>query len=32
MTLAYPINNINRTVGAIVSNEISKIYGHLRVA
>ncbi|MDB4277918.1 glutamate synthase-related protein, partial [Gammaproteobacteria bacterium] len=29
MTLAYPINNINRTVGAIVSNEISKIYGHL---
>jgi glutamate synthase (ferredoxin) len=29
MTLAYPINNTNRTVGAIVSNEISKIYGHL---
>jgi glutamate synthase (NADPH) large chain len=29
MTLAYPINNINRSVGAIVSNEISKIYGHL---
>ncbi len=29
MTLQYPINNINRTVGAIVSNEISKIYGHL---
>ncbi|MBU3010361.1 glutamate synthase large subunit [Polaribacter vadi] len=29
MNLAYPINNINRTVGAIVSNEISKIYGHL---
>ncbi|APY12774.1 glutamate synthase large subunit [Seonamhaeicola sp. S2-3] len=27
--LAYPIKNINRTVGAIVSNEISKIYGHL---
>ena len=29
MTLAYPINNTNRTVGAIVSNEISKKYGHL---
>ena len=29
MTLAYPISNINRTVGAIVSNEISKKYGHL---
>ncbi|HAW05610.1 MAG TPA: glutamate synthase large subunit, partial [Saprospirales bacterium] len=29
MTLAYSIKNINRTVGAIVSNEISKIYGHL---
>lgn len=29
MTLEYPINNLNRTVGAIVSNEISKIYGHL---
>src|SRR5690606_3686105 len=29
MTLEYPINNINRSVGAIVSNEISKIYGHL---
>jgi glutamate synthase (ferredoxin) len=29
MTLQYPIRNINRTVGAIVSNEISKIYGHL---
>ncbi|UAM96823.1 glutamate synthase large subunit [Polaribacter litorisediminis] len=29
MTLAYPIKNVNRTVGAIVSNEISKIYGHL---
>ncbi|APZ46519.1 glutamate synthase subunit alpha [Polaribacter reichenbachii] len=29
MNLAYPINNVNRTVGAIVSNEISKIYGHL---
>ena len=29
MTLQYPIKNTNRTVGAIVSNEISKIYGHL---
>ncbi|WP_088323278.1 glutamate synthase large subunit [Polaribacter tangerinus] len=29
MTLHYPIKNTNRTVGAIVSNEISKIYGHL---
>ena len=29
MTLAYPIKNTNRAVGAIVSNEISKIYGHL---
>lgn len=29
MTLQYPISNINRTVGAIVSNELSKIYGHL---
>jgi len=29
MTLSYPITNIDRTVGAIVSNEISKIYGHL---
>jgi glutamate synthase (ferredoxin) len=29
MTLSYPIKNTNRTVGAIVSNEISKIYGHL---
>ena len=28
-TLKYPILNTNRTVGAIVSNEISKIYGHL---
>jgi glutamate synthase (NADPH) large chain len=27
MTLSYPIKNINRAVGAIVSNEISKIYG-----
>jgi glutamate synthase (NADPH/NADH) large chain len=29
MTLNYPIKNTNRTVGAIISNEISKIYGHL---
>ena len=29
MNLAYPIKNTDRTVGAIVSNEISKIYGHL---
>ncbi|WP_296635821.1 glutamate synthase large subunit [Polaribacter sp.] len=29
MNLNYPIKNTNRTVGAIVSNEISKIYGHL---
>jgi glutamate synthase (ferredoxin) len=29
MNLAYTIKNTNRTVGAIVSNEISKIYGHL---
>ena len=29
MTLSYPIINTNRSVGAIVSNEISKIYGHL---
>ncbi|ARV06395.1 glutamate synthase large subunit [Polaribacter sp. SA4-10] len=29
MILAYPIKNTNRAVGAIVSNEISKIYGHL---
>lgn len=28
MTLSYPIKNINRAVGAIVSNEISKIYGY----
>ncbi len=27
--LNYPIQNTNRSVGAIVSNEISKIYGHL---
>ena len=29
MNLAYPIKNTNRAVGAIISNEISKIYGHL---
>jgi len=29
MNLDYTIKNTNRTVGAIVSNEISKIYGHL---
>jgi glutamate synthase (NADPH) large chain len=29
MTLNYPIKNTDRTVGAIVSNEISKIYGHI---
>ena len=29
MTLSYPIKNINRAVGAIVSNEISIIYGYL---
>jgi glutamate synthase (ferredoxin) len=29
MTFNYPIKNTNRAVGAIVSNEISKIYGHL---
>jgi len=28
-TLSYPINNMNRTVGAIISNEISKQHGHL---
>ncbi|ANW97474.1 glutamate synthase subunit alpha [Wenyingzhuangia fucanilytica] len=27
--LSYPIHNTDRSVGAIVSNEISKIYGHL---
>ncbi len=27
MTLEYPITNINRTTGAIISNEISKIHG-----
>ena len=29
MNLAYPICNMNRSTGAITSNEISKIYGHL---
>ncbi|OIQ36647.1 MAG: glutamate synthase subunit alpha [Bacteroidetes bacterium MedPE-SWsnd-G1] len=29
MTLNYKIKNTDRTVGAIVSNEISKKYGHL---
>ncbi|WP_372745073.1 glutamate synthase large subunit, partial [Lutibacter sp.] len=29
MTLSYPIKNTDRSVGAIVSNEISKIYAHL---
>ncbi|WP_456424863.1 glutamate synthase large subunit [Lutibacter sp.] len=29
MILNYPIHNTNRSVGAIVSNEISKKYGHL---
>jgi len=29
MILDYPISNINRSIGAITSNEISKIYGHL---
>ncbi len=28
-TLSYPICNTDRTVGAIISNEISKVYGHL---
>ncbi len=27
--LSYPINNLNRSVGAILSNEISKVHGHL---
>jgi glutamate synthase (ferredoxin) len=27
-TLNYSVKNTNRTVGAIISNEISKIYGH----
>ncbi len=29
MSLSYSIKNTNRAVGAIISNEISKIYGHL---
>ncbi|MFK5879136.1 MAG: glutamate synthase large subunit [Flavobacteriaceae bacterium] len=29
MILNYPIKNTDRSVGAIISNEISKIYGHL---
>jgi glutamate synthase (ferredoxin) len=29
MLLDYPICNMDRSVGAIISNEISKIYGHL---
>jgi len=29
MNLEYPICNMNRSTGAIISNEISKIYGHL---
>ncbi|MFI1744549.1 glutamate synthase large subunit [Thalassobellus sediminis] len=28
-TLEFPINNIDRSVGAIISNEISKAHGHL---
>ncbi len=28
MELSYPVANTDRTVGAILSNEISKIYGH----
>ncbi len=28
-TLEFPITNINRSVGAIISNEISKVHGHL---
>ncbi|SHJ16664.1 glutamate synthase (NADH) large subunit [Mesonia phycicola] len=27
MNLSFPINNMNRTTGAIISNEISKIHG-----
>lgn len=30
--LEYPINNMNRTVGAIISNEISKKHGHKGLA
>ena len=29
LTFDYPINNLNRSCGAILSNEISKIHGHL---
>ncbi len=29
LTLDYPINNLDRSVGAILSNEISKLHGHL---
>ena len=28
-TLSYLVNNLNRSVGAILSNEISKVHGHL---
>ena len=28
-TLEFPINNIDRSVGAIISNEVSKAHGHL---
>ena len=28
-TLEFPINNVDRSVGAIISNEISKAHGHL---
>lgn len=28
ITLSYPISNLNRSVGAILSNEISKIHAH----
>jgi glutamate synthase (ferredoxin) len=27
--LNYPISNLNRSVGAILSNEISKIHEHI---
>ena len=29
LTLEYPINNLDRSVGAILSNEISKLHGHI---
>jgi glutamate synthase (ferredoxin) len=29
ITLSYPINNLNRSVGAMLSNEISKIHAHI---